>query len=42
VEKREGEEPFFTKSLTDAWIYRGDELCMSCAVTGDPKPEIRW
>ena len=40
--KKEGAEPFFTKSLIDAWIDRGETLTLTCAVTGDPFPEIKW
>lgn len=40
--KKEGEEPFFTKGLTDKWIERGDKLTLTCTVIGDPVPDIRW
>lgn len=40
--KKEGEEPFFTRSLVDTWADRGQTLVMKCEVTGDPFPEIKW
>jgi hypothetical protein len=40
--KKEGAEPFFTKSLLDQWISEGDTLTFHCAVSGDPAPEIKW
>ncbi|GMR51488.1 hypothetical protein PMAYCL1PPCAC_21683, partial [Pristionchus mayeri] len=40
--KKEGEEPFFTRSLVDTWCDRGETLVMKCTVTGDPFPEIKW
>ncbi|KHN78733.1 Muscle M-line assembly protein unc-89 [Toxocara canis] len=40
--KKGGEEPFFTKGLVDKWLDRGDTLELSCTVTGDPKPDIKW
>ncbi|GMS98905.1 hypothetical protein PENTCL1PPCAC_21080, partial [Pristionchus entomophagus] len=40
--KKEGEEPFFTRSLAETWCDRGETLVMKCAVTGDPFPEIKW
>lgn len=40
--KKEGEEPFFTKNLVDAWTDRGETFTLKCAVKGDPFPEIKW
>ncbi|ETN83967.1 hypothetical protein NECAME_07120, partial [Necator americanus] len=40
--KKEGEEPFFTKGLVDMWTDRGETFTMTCAVKGDPFPEIKW
>ncbi|TKR95914.1 hypothetical protein L596_010016 [Steinernema carpocapsae] len=40
--KKEGEEPFFTKGLVDTWTERGETITLKCAVTGDPRPEIKW
>ncbi|CEF63660.1 Hemicentin-1 [Strongyloides ratti] len=39
---KEGEEPFFTKGLTDKWVDRGGELFMTCTVTGSPFPQIKF
>uniref|UniRef100_A0A0N4ZKF6 Obscurin n=1 Tax=Parastrongyloides trichosuri TaxID=131310 RepID=A0A0N4ZKF6_PARTI len=39
---KDGEEPFFTKGLTDKWVDRGGELSMTCTVTGSPFPEIKF
>uniref|UniRef100_A0A914I5C8 Muscle M-line assembly protein unc-89 n=1 Tax=Globodera rostochiensis TaxID=31243 RepID=A0A914I5C8_GLORO len=40
--KKEGAEPCFTRGLVDQYIERGDTLVFTCAVTGDPEPEIKW
>jgi hypothetical protein len=42
VVKKEGQEPYFTKGLVDAWVDRSSEITLKCAVAGDPKPDIRW
>uniref|UniRef100_A0AAF5HXT5 Uncharacterized protein n=1 Tax=Strongyloides stercoralis TaxID=6248 RepID=A0AAF5HXT5_STRER len=39
---KEGEEPFFTKGLTDKWVDRGGELFITCTVTGSPFPQIKF
>jgi hypothetical protein len=40
--KREGAEPFFTRGLVDQYVDRGATMVFSCAVSGDPEPEIKW
>lgn len=40
--KKEGEKPFFTKGIVDKWVDKGETLKLTCAVVGDPTPDIRW
>jgi hypothetical protein len=40
--RKEGAEPFFTRGLVDQYVERGATMVFTCAVTGDPEPEIKW
>ncbi|XP_046754019.1 uncharacterized protein LOC124416756 isoform X6 [Diprion similis] len=37
-----GSPPRFTKLLTDLLVAEGEKSVFECAVTGEPKPEIKW
>ena len=34
--------PKFTRLLTDVLVREGDAAVLECAVSGHPKPEVRW
>ena len=35
-------KPAFTRKLTDARLFGGDNLKLECAVTGYPEPTVKW
>lgn len=37
-----GSPPRFTKLLTDVLVAEGEKTTFECAVTGEPKPKLKW
>lgn len=34
--------PKFVKLPTDSLVAEGEDVSFECAVTGEPKPEVKW
>jgi len=40
--KPKGEKPSFMKDLKSERVIEGDDLKLSCVMTGKPEPEVKW